>query len=97
MSFQADVYLTKLWGKQAMQLCRSSRHFNSLYNSSAQTMNRQFSRLLTSLILLASLAFVGCDLGTYNKRFKERNKPAAKKPAADDKAEEAKSDSGDSE
>ncbi|WP_157665079.1 hypothetical protein [Mariniblastus fucicola] len=56
-------------------------------------MNRQFPRLLTSLILLMTFGFLGCDLGTYNKRFKERNRPAPESPAGDDAESD---DSGDS-
>lgn len=59
-------------------------------------MNRQFSQLLTSLVLLLTFSFVGCDLGTYNKRFKERNMPAAKESAVEDDVEN-ENDSADSE
>jgi len=52
-------------------------------------MNRQFFQLLTSFVLLATLLIVGCDLGTYNKRFKERNQPAEKKAASESEAAEA--------
>jgi hypothetical protein len=60
-------------------------------------MNRQFPRLLMSLALSLTFCFVGCDLGTYNKRFKERNRPKVEKPAADAGENEANEDSGDSE
>ena len=63
-------------------------------------MNRQISRLLASLVLLVTVVFIGCDLGTYDKRFKERNNPAAQAPSADeDPADEdpAEEESGDSE
>ena len=58
-------------------------------------MNQQISRLLASVVLLAAFAFVGCDLGTYNKRFKERNQPAASSNVESDN--ESDEDSGDSE
>lgn len=61
-------------------------------------MNQQISRLLASVVLLATIAFVGCDLGTYSKRFKERNQPLANTDVeGDDEADEADEDSGDSE
>ena len=52
-------------------------------------MNWQFPRFVVSFfvwIVFVGLMFfsVGCDLGTYNKRFKERNAPAAAKPVKKD-------------
>ena len=65
-----------------------------LYDSSVQTMNRQFSQLMASLILLTTFCIAGCDLGTYNKRFQERNNPVEETPAED--SEDDSNDVGDS-
>jgi hypothetical protein len=40
-------------------------------------MNRQISALLIASLFMLVFSSVGCDLGTYNKRFKERSKPAS--------------------
>ncbi len=68
-----------------------------MYINLGISMNRQFSFLTCTLLATLLFCFAGCDLGTYNKRFNERDKPVTKKPAEEDKSSVEEAGSADSE